>query len=89
MTMVFVGLLQALAMWALASRWLKIALLYGGLGLAYWITLLCLGKSPEDLLRVMPVTAGIAFGAVFLIWLVAMRGYKTETLKSDAASLDG
>jgi len=89
MTMVFVGLLQALAMWALASRWLKIALLYGGLGLAYWITLLCLGKSPEDLLRVMPVTAGIAFGAVFLIWLVAMRGHKTETLKSDAASLDG
>jgi hypothetical protein len=37
----------------------------------------------------MPVTAGIAFGAVFLIWLVAMRGHKTETLKSDAASLDG
>jgi hypothetical protein len=24
-----------------------------------------------------------------LIWLVAMRGHKTETLKSDAASLDG
>ena len=31
LTMVFVGLLQALAMWALASRWTKIALLYGGL----------------------------------------------------------
>ena len=56
-TMIFVALLQALAMWALASRWIKIALLYGGLGLAYWITLLCFGNSPADLLRVMPIMA--------------------------------
>jgi hypothetical protein len=75
-TMVFVGLLQALAMWSLASRWIKLSMLYGGLGIAYWITLLCLGKSPADLLRVMPVAAGVAFGAVFLIWLVAMLTHK-------------
>ena len=74
--MVFVGFLQALAMWALASRWLKIALLYGGLGLGYWLTLLCLGKSPTDLLRIMPVTAGIAFGILFFSWFVTMRRHK-------------
>ena len=31
-TMVFVGLLQLLGIWSLASRWLKISLLYGALG---------------------------------------------------------
>jgi hypothetical protein len=75
-TMVFVGLLQALAMWALASRWLKISLLYGVLGLGYWLTLLILGKSPADLLLVMPITAGVAFGVVFLVWLIALRTHK-------------
>jgi O-antigen/teichoic acid export membrane protein len=72
MTMVFVGLLQAFATWALASRWLKIALLYGGLGLAYWLTLLCLGKTPATLLHIMPFAAGISFGILFIIWLVTM-----------------
>jgi len=75
-TMIFVALLQALAMWALASRWIKIALLYGGLGLAYWITLLCLGKSPAELLRVMPIMAGLSFGTLFVFWLTAMRRHK-------------
>jgi hypothetical protein len=74
--MVFVGLLQALAMWALASRWLKVSLLYGGLGLGYWLTLLFLGKSPTDLLRIMPVTAGIAFGVLFFSWFGTMRRHK-------------
>jgi O-antigen/teichoic acid export membrane protein len=75
-TMVFVGLLQALGMWSLASRWIKIALLYGALGLVYWITLLCLGKSSADLLHVMPMAAGVAFCVLFLFWLVAMRMHK-------------
>ena len=75
-TMIFVALLQALAMCALASRWIKIALLYGGLGLAYWVTLLCLGKSPADLLRVMPIMAGLSFGTLFVFWLTAMRRHK-------------
>jgi hypothetical protein len=72
-TMVFVGLLQALALWSLASRWLKISLSYGVLGLGYWLTLLMLGKTPSDLLRVMPVTAGVAFGVLFLAWLATLR----------------
>jgi hypothetical protein len=76
LTMVFVGLLQSLAYWALASRWIKLSMLYGGLGIAYWIALLCLGKSPAYLLRVMPVAAGVAFGAMFLIWLIAMLTHK-------------
>ena len=48
----------------------------GALGLVYWITLLYLGKSPTDLLHVMPVTAGIAFGILFLIWLITIRRHK-------------
>jgi hypothetical protein len=72
-TMVFAGLLQALGTWSLASRWIKLALFYGGLGLAYWLTLLLLGKSPADLLRVMPIAAGIAFFILFLVWIPAMR----------------
>jgi len=72
-TMVFVGLLQAVGMWALASRWTKIALLYGGLGLTYWLVLLNFGKSPTALLNVMPITAGIAFATLFAFWFIAMR----------------
>jgi hypothetical protein len=75
-TMTFVGLLQGLALWSLASRWAKISMLYGVLGLGYWLTLLALGKTPPDLLRVMPVAAGIAFGALLLVWLVTMRRHK-------------
>jgi len=77
-TMVFVGLIQALAMWALASRWVKIALLYGGLGLAYWLTLFWLGKTPADLLQTMPVAAGTAFIALLVVWLTAMRSGKAD-----------
>jgi O-antigen/teichoic acid export membrane protein len=79
LTMTFVGLLQAFALWALASRWMKISLLYGGLGLAYWVALLVLGKSPASLLQVMPVAAGIAFVVLLIVWLMAMRGGKPET----------
>ncbi|HEX5399642.1 MAG TPA: hypothetical protein VFY06_11405 [Verrucomicrobiae bacterium] len=75
-TMVFVGLLQSLAYWALGSRWIKISLLYGVLGVGYWLALLFLGKTPADLLRVMPVVTGLAFAVVFSVWLVAMRSHK-------------
>lgn len=79
LTMTFVGLLQAFALWALASRWLKISLLYGALGLGYWLVLLFLGKSPDELLRVMPLTAGAAFVILLFIWLLAMRLHKIGT----------
>ena len=75
-TMVFVGLLQALGTWALASRWMKISLLYGALGLAYWLALLFLGKTPADLLGVMPVIAATAFAILFFTWLIALRLHK-------------
>jgi hypothetical protein len=75
-TMIFVGLLQALAFWALASRWLKISLLYGVLGLGYWLTLLVVGQTPAALLRTMPVAAGTAFIILFIIWFIIMRRHK-------------
>ena len=73
LTMVFVGLLQGLALWALASRWLKAALTYGGLGLAYWVILLLCGRSPAMLLRVMPVAAGVALVCLLSVWVFSMR----------------
>ena len=75
-TMVFVGLLQAFSLWALASRWMKISLLYGVLGLGYWLSLLALGTTPTALLQTMPVAAGTAFVVLFFFWLVAMRRHK-------------
>jgi hypothetical protein len=75
-TMVFVGLLQALALWALASRWSKISLLYGVLGLGYWLTLFARGKSPAALLQTMPIAAGTAFVVLFFVWLVTMRWHQ-------------
>jgi hypothetical protein len=81
-TMVFVGLLQSLAYWALGSRWSKISLLYGALGLVYWLALLLFGQSPTALLQTMPVAAGIAFAALFVAWLFAMRGGKPAPAQS-------
>ncbi|HTQ52602.1 MAG TPA: hypothetical protein VMJ12_17980 [Candidatus Acidoferrales bacterium] len=75
-TMVFVGLLQLLGIWSLASRWLKISLLYGALGLGYWLTILSLGKSPAALIQTMPVAAGTAFVIFLVIWLVTLRRHK-------------
>jgi hypothetical protein len=82
-TMVFAGLLQALGTWALASRWLKISLLYGGLGLAYWLVLLVLGKTPAALLQTMPVAAGLAFAVIFSVWFIAMRSHKITVPAED------
>lgn len=76
LTMVLVGLLQSLAFWSLASRWLKICLLYGGLGLGYWVTLFLLGKTPAELLRAMPVAAAVALVVLFIAWFSGMRRHK-------------
>ena len=72
-TMIFVGLLQAFAIWSLASRWLNISLLYGALGVAYWLALLALGKDATSMLRVMPVAAGAALVILFTGWIILMR----------------
>jgi len=68
--MVLIGLCQAVGMWSLADRTFKIALLYGALGLTYWTTLLVVGKTPEALLSVMPLGAGVSFCVLCICWLV-------------------
>ena len=75
-TMIFVGLLQAMGTWALASRWSKISLLYGALGLGYTTLILLLGKTPAALLQIMPVAAGVAFLILLTVWIGAMRRHK-------------
>lgn len=77
-TMIFVGLLQALGMWALASRWSKMALFYGVLGLGYLLILLLIGRTPAALLPTMNISAGAAFAALFIVWLNAMRRGKSR-----------
>ncbi len=81
-TMIFVGLLQAVGMWALASRWSKILLLFGMLGIGYLLTVLAIGKTPAALLQTMPIVAGIAFAILLLVWLLAMRRHKPIAVKS-------
>jgi len=75
-TMVFVGLLQALAQWALASRWTRLSLLYGALGLGYWLVLLALGRTSGTLLPVMAAASGTAFAILFFAWLITMRRHR-------------
>jgi O-antigen/teichoic acid export membrane protein len=82
-TMAFVGLSQALAMWALASRWTKISHLYGALGLGYWLALFLFGKTPELLVQTMPVAAGIAFAVLFAFWLLCMKQHRNLPVPVD------
>jgi O-antigen/teichoic acid export membrane protein len=72
--MVFFGLCQAIGMWSLASRWFKLALLYGALGLTYWLVLLGVGKTPDQLLHVMPYATAICFVVLCIGWLLQLRG---------------
>jgi hypothetical protein len=73
LTMVFVGLLQGLAFWSLASRWSKIILLYGVLGVVFWLIIFVVGHSPATLLRVMPAGTGLAFAGLFACWWLTLR----------------
>ncbi len=72
-TMVFVGLIQALGMWALASRWTRMALLYGASGLLYWLALFKWGHSPGQLLHIMPIAAAAGFVLMLAAWIITMR----------------
>ena len=78
-TMIFVGLLQAIGTWALASRWSRISLLYGGLGICYTTIIFTVGKTAPALLNIMPIVAGIAFLILFTVWFTAMRRHKPVT----------
>ena len=71
--MTFAGLSQAISLWSLSGRWLKMALLYGGLGVVYWAALLMTGTTPGALLRVMPLGTGAAFCVLLTAWLLASR----------------
>jgi hypothetical protein len=76
-TMVLAGLLQGLANWARwRARWLKVSVLYGALGVAYWLVLLLVGKTPAALLQIMPSAADAAFVILLVVWLAAMRPHK-------------
>jgi hypothetical protein len=77
--MVFIGLLQGLAFWALASRWSRVTLLHGVLGVGFWITLLAVGHTPTAMLHAMPITAGIALAIFLFFWLVTMRRHHPAT----------
>lgn len=72
-TMVAVGLSQAIGMWSLASRWYGLSILYGVLGLGYWVTLLVRGKTSTDLLAIMPTAAVVTFALLFFGWLLQLR----------------
>lgn len=74
--MIFVGLLQAMGTWALASRWSRISLLYGALGIVYTTLILTVGRTPEALLQTMPIAAGGGFVILFMVWILAMRRHK-------------
>jgi O-antigen/teichoic acid export membrane protein len=77
-TMVLIGLCQAVGMWSLADRTFKIALLYGALGLSYWVALLLVGKTPQALLTVMPIGAGLSFCVLCACWVVN-RSHRLKT----------
>jgi len=86
-TMIFVGLIQALGMWALASHWLKMGLFFGGLGLAYWGILLGVARQSADqaghivpgvLLKLMPAVSGAGFVVMLTVWLVSLRRSRTS-----------
>jgi hypothetical protein len=86
-TMAFVGLMQAIATWSLASRWFKLSVLYGVAGAIYWFVLIHWGKSPTEMLRLMPPIAGSAFVLLLISWLITMKNAPHPTDPSDQTGL--
>jgi len=74
--MTFVGLIQAVGIWALASRWARICLVYGVLGMIYLAVLFIFGRTPATLLQLMPILTAAAFVILFSTWFVAAKRHK-------------
>lgn len=72
-SMVFIALIQMLGMWALASRWSRLAILYGCCGVGYWLTLLLAGTSPDRLLQAMLIASSTSFIVLFGAWFLSYR----------------
>lgn len=87
LSMVLIGLNQAVGMWSLADRTFKIALLYGAAGLTYWICLLNFGTTPDALLKVMPIGAGISFVILCVTWFAdrSRRGKLQQPPSAESA----
>lgn len=72
-SMAVIGLNQAIGMWSLANRWLNISMVYGALGISYWLALLVLGRTPSILLHTMPMGAAAAFCVLCAAWWWRLR----------------
>lgn len=87
-SMGFFGLSQAIGMWSLASRWFRLAIVYGVLGLAYFLLLLALGKTPEQLLTIMPYISATCFVVLCIGWLLQLRSdYETRSAVAESGGL--
>lgn len=84
-TMAFFGMSQAMAMWALASRWIKICVLYGILGIGYWLVLFFFGKNANALVHTMPIASGVAFAVLFATWLISMKQHRNPPREDEPA----
>lgn len=85
--MIIIGLIEMIANWALAARIWNVVWMHGALALCYVCCGIRLGKNPEDLLRVLTVTAGIST-AILLAYLQlrVLRSQRNARLKANAAS---
>ncbi len=74
LAMALVAVVQLAATWALASRWLRITVLYGVLGGLHWIAALIFGGSPDALLRTLQISAATA--ATILLAAILSRAFQ-------------
>jgi hypothetical protein len=72
-SMAVLGLIQAIGIWSLASRWFGLSMLFGALGLGYWLILFVRGRNPTDLLSTMPWAAAVAFIVLCVAWLFQLK----------------
>lgn len=67
--MALAGLNQIIATWSLASRWFRVSIIYGILGLVYWLVLLAFGRTADTLLHAMLIVSAFSFVVLCGAWL--------------------